>query len=204
MQDAWRAYLELALGLTEASKKKAQQVARKIAGQGGSTAAQLQEMAEELLATSAANRESLAKLVRYEIDRALGVLGLATAEEVADLTERVSELERKLREAQTLAAVQASSTVADAGDSVGDTALAAALGEVAAEPRPPAKKTVAKKAVAKKSTPTKTGTAAASQKQAKKAVAKKTVAKKAVATKATKATVTKKTTGGAKGEGAGA
>ncbi|KXK58453.1 hypothetical protein AWW66_29700 [Micromonospora rosaria] len=101
MQDAWRAYLELAMGLTEAPRKRAQDVARRLVGSGGATAAQLQALAEELVSTGAANREALTKLVRFEVDRALGAVGLATADEVAELTRRVHELERQLREART-------------------------------------------------------------------------------------------------------
>ncbi|MFJ6956574.1 phasin family protein, partial [Micromonospora aurantiaca (nom. illeg.)] len=100
MQDAWRAYLELAMGLTEAPRKKAQDAVMRVVGQGGATAAQLQTLAEELVATGLANRESLTKLVRFEVDRALGAVGLATADEVAELTRRVHDLERQLREAR--------------------------------------------------------------------------------------------------------
>ncbi|MGW3789168.1 hypothetical protein ACWD5Z_31645 [Micromonospora chokoriensis] len=100
MQDAWRAYLELAMGLTEAPRKKAQDVARRLVGSGGATAAQLQALGEELVTTGAANREALTKLVRFEVDRALGAVGLATADEVAELTRRVHDLERQLREAR--------------------------------------------------------------------------------------------------------
>ncbi|RLP98581.1 phasin family protein, partial [Micromonospora sp. CV4] len=100
MQDAWRAYLELAMGLAEAPRKKAQDVARRLVGSGGATAAQLQALGEELVTTGAANREALTKLVRFEVDRALGAVGLATADEVAELTRRVRDLERQLREAR--------------------------------------------------------------------------------------------------------
>lgn len=134
MQDAWRAYLELALGLTEASKKKAQKVASKLVGQGGATAAQLQGMAEEMLSTGLANREALVKIIRFEVDRALGKVGLATAEEVADLNTRVGELQQKLREAQEQLATAAPQPAAS---------------DVAK--KTVAKKTVAKKTVAKKS-----------------------------------------------------
>lgn len=138
MQDAWRAYLELALGLTEAPRKKAQDAVRRLVGSGGATAAQLQALAEELVATSAANRESLTKLVRFEVDRALGAVGLATADEVAELTRRVHGLERQLREARGSGA-----------------ATPARPDGVSAPPAPAtatvvAKKTVAKKAVAKR------------------------------------------------------
>lgn len=152
MQDAWRAYLELALGLTEASRKKATKVAKKVIGKGGATAEQLQALAEDLVKTSAANREAMTKLVRYELDRALGVVGLATAEEVADLTTRVRDLEQQLREAEARTAAP-----------LVDAAAASPAANAA-----PATRAVAKKAVAK-------------QTVAKKAVAKKTVAKKAVA-----------------------
>lgn len=158
MQDAWRAYLELAMGLTEAPRKKAQDAVKRAVGQGGATAGQLQALAEELVATGLANREALTKLVRFEVDRALGAVGLATADEVAELTRRVHDLERQLREARTLPAP------ATAGSSTSTGAGAAAAGpesgpgsESQAEPAPagapggaPATKAVAKRAVAKK------------------------------------------------------
>ncbi|SIN44106.1 phasin family protein [Micromonospora cremea] len=171
MQDAWRAYLELAMGLAEAPRKKAQDVARRLVGSGGATAAQLQALGEELVTTGAANREALTKLVRFEVDRALGAVGLATADEVAELTRRVRDLERQLREAR--AAEPAS----------GPPAGPAPEPEAPRAPRPdaglvpsdgpagaPVSAPVAKKAVAKKAV-------------AKKAVAKKAVVKKAIARK---------------------
>ncbi|MFD1085908.1 phasin family protein [Micromonospora andamanensis] len=161
MQDAWRAYLELAMGLTEAPRKKAQDAVRRAMGSTGATAAQLQTLAEELRSTGAANREALTKLVRFEVERALGAVGLATAEEVAELDRRVRELERQLRAAAgtpTSGPAPGHSTAAGSAEtpSVGTPPTAAAA---------PPTKAVAKKAVAKKAV-------------AKKAVAKKTVAKK--------------------------
>ena len=99
MYDAWRAYLEVAMGLSQASRRKAEQIARDLIGRGGATASQLQNMAEELLAAGRANREALAKLVRYELERAVGAVGLASADEVRALEERVRQLERELRAA---------------------------------------------------------------------------------------------------------
>lgn len=194
MQDAWRAYLELALGLTEASRKKAKQAAKDLAGKGGATAAQLQSLAEDLVSTSRANREGLARLVRYEVERALGALGLATAEEVAELTNRIRDLETQVRAAAAQPQTPpAPTTTAPAG---------------AASTRPAAKKAVAKKAVAKKTTGTRTVTptratagSATAKKTAKrtaatKATAKNTAAKNTTATKTTATkTTAKKTTG---------
>lgn len=165
-QEAWRAYLELALGVTEASRKKAQKVAKRLAGKGGATAQQLQALADNLVSTSLANREALTKLVRFEVDRALGAVGLATAEEVADLQRRVQDLERQVGEAAAAARA--------AGAQPPPEAPAPAEAPAPPPAAAPAKKTVAKKTVAKKTTTT-VGTTAV----AKKAVAKKATAKKA-------------------------
>ncbi|WP_433349608.1 hypothetical protein [Micromonospora sp. CA-111912] len=155
MQDAWRAYLGLAMGLTEAPRKKAQDFVRRLVGSGEATATQLQALAEELVSTGVANREALTKLVRFEVDRALGAVGLAAADEVAELTRRVHELERQLREAKAGPAAPVGSALpAGAAEPV-------PLPSTAAEPTGPAapdalatqsvtKKAVAKKAVAKK------------------------------------------------------
>jgi polyhydroxyalkanoate synthesis regulator phasin len=102
-QDALRAYLEMALGLTEASRKKASKAVKQALGKGGATAEQLQDLAEELLKTSAANREAMTKLVRSELDRTLSRVGLATADEVSELTARVRQLEAELAQARAAA-----------------------------------------------------------------------------------------------------
>ena len=56
MQDAWRAYLEMALGLTEAPRKRAQKVVGDLANRGGATAAQVQGLVEDLFSAGMANR----------------------------------------------------------------------------------------------------------------------------------------------------
>ncbi|MEU6078795.1 hypothetical protein [Micromonospora sp. NPDC047074] len=175
MQDAWRAYLELAMGLTEAPRKKAQDAARRLVGSGGATAAQLQSLAEELISTSAANREALTKLVRFEVDRALGAVGLATADEVAELTRRVHELERELRDAKGSLGAP-SPGPAGSTEPAPAQATAAGPSTTPGAAELPAGPTVAKKAVAAEP--------AAGPTVAKKAVAKKAVAKKAVAKRA--------------------
>ncbi|WP_433392884.1 phasin family protein [Micromonospora sp. KLBMP9576] len=170
MQDAWRAYLELAMGLTEAPRKKAQDTVRRLVGTGGATAAQLQTLAEELVSTGVANREALTKLVRFEVDRTLGAVGLATADEVAELTRRVHELERQLRDAKSHrgdpppagAPGPVLPVPAGAGSSAGPGAAEPAV-PTSAPPAPVVRPAVAKKAVAKK------------------AVAKKAVARRAPA-----------------------
>ncbi|MFD0559846.1 hypothetical protein FB566_0499 [Stackebrandtia endophytica] len=173
MQDAWRAYLELALGVTEASRKKAAQVVRSLAEQSGAKVEDLQGMTEELLGAGLANRESLIKLIRFELDRALGKVGLATSEEVDDLKEKIRDLEIRLREAKEQAA--AAEEAAEQTRTEQPTTAAAP-------------KKVAKKAPAKKTVKKTTAAKSAAKKSAKKTTkktAKKTVKK-----------VTKKSTGG--------
>jgi polyhydroxyalkanoate synthesis regulator phasin len=178
MQDAWRAYLELALGLAEAPRRKAQDAVRRVVGTGGATAAQLQALAEELVSTSAANREALTKLVRFEVDRALGAVGLATADEVAELTRRVRDLERQLREARATESSGATTAGGPSADATPqpDPTRAAQPGDGLVPSDSPAGAPVAQKAappVAEK----------APAPVAKKAIAKKAVAKKAIARK---------------------
>ncbi|MEU1811736.1 phasin family protein [Micromonospora aurantiaca (nom. illeg.)] len=175
MQDAWRAYLELAMGLTEAPRKKAQDAVVRVVGQGGATAAQLQTLAEELVATGLANRESLTKLVRFEVDRALGAVGLATADEVAELTRRVHDLERQLREARGhLGPGDTPSAGASEPAAAAPSGTAAAPSGATAPKTEPSEAGQPNTAAPAAETPATTPT---------KAVAKKTVAKKAIAKK---------------------
>ncbi|MEU7678390.1 hypothetical protein AB0C42_26650 [Micromonospora taraxaci] len=183
MQDAWRAYLELAMGLTEAPRKKAQDVARRLVGSGGATAAQLQALGEELVTTGAANREALTKLVRFEVDRALGAVGLATADEVAELTRRVHDLERQLREAR---ASEPANTPTASPSERPDPTRAARPGDRLVPSDGPAGAPVSAHAPDKPAPeqPAAAGQSVAEQSAAVQPVAKKAVAKKAVAKKA--------------------
>ena len=48
--DAWHAYVELALGLTDTSRKKAMKIVQQVAGKGGATAEQLQDLVNQGMA----------------------------------------------------------------------------------------------------------------------------------------------------------
>lgn len=155
-QEAWRAYLELAYGMTEATTKKATKTVRQLVGRSGATAEQLQVMAEDLVKAGTANREAVTKLVRYELDRALGAVGLATAEEVAALTSRVHELEAQLKAASATAAAKIPAVEPEPALPVGAEVVepdATASPTLVAAKKTVAKKTLAKKTVAKKAAP---------------------------------------------------
>ena len=98
MRDAVKGYLTLAAGLTEVTRERATTAARALVTQGEATVGQVGQLVEDLLEQSRSNREAVSSLVTYEVDRALGRLGLASNDEVAGLLERVRALEAEVRE----------------------------------------------------------------------------------------------------------
>ena len=162
VMDALRGYVQLANGLTEVTKTRAQQAAKALLQQTGADAltagvtTKVSDLAEEIVATSKSNRQLLQAIVANEVEGAVARLGFVRSEEVAALTRRVDGLERELAEANDAV--------------VAATAASAAPAPVAA-PVKPAKKSAPAKKAAKK--------AAAKKVAVKKSAAKKTVAKKA-------------------------
>ena len=107
--DALRGYVQLANGLTDVTRQRATQVARQLLEQGGdvvdhavstavsgNVARQAQSLAEDLLATSRTNRDLLVGLVRTEVERAVGRLGLVGADELAAMVRLVERLQGQL------------------------------------------------------------------------------------------------------------
>ena len=96
MRDALKSYLALAGSVTEVTRQRAQAAAKALVAQGEATAEQVTSLADDLLSQTRQNREAVTALVGYEVDRALGRIGLASADEVTALTERVRALEAQL------------------------------------------------------------------------------------------------------------
>ena len=145
VMDALRGYVQLANGLTEVTKQRAQAAAKALLQQTGADAltSKVSDLADEIVATSKSNRQLLQAIVSNEVEGAVARLGFVRSEEVAGLTRRVQRLEQELAEERA----------------------AAAAADVAAHlPEAPAKKAAAKKA-AKKAAAKK----AAAKKTAKKA-----------------------------------
>ena len=97
MRDALKNYLTLASGLTEVTRQRAEAAAKALVAQGEAAAEQVRPLAEDLLNASRANRENVANLVRTEVDKALGRMGIVTADEVARLQRRLQTVESTLR-----------------------------------------------------------------------------------------------------------
>ena len=73
-------------------------------------------LAEDVISTSRRNRESLAVLVRHEVEQAVRRLGLAGSAEVDVLTRRVRDLERAVRELKAERVAQTRTATAAQGD----------------------------------------------------------------------------------------
>lgn len=98
MRDALKSYLALAGGVSEVTRQRAISAAKALVAQGEATAEQVTTLAEDLLTQTRQNREAVVALVGFEVDRALGRVGLASADEVGALTERVRALETRVAE----------------------------------------------------------------------------------------------------------
>jgi polyhydroxyalkanoate synthesis regulator phasin len=98
VREALTNYLSLASGLTEVTRQRARAAAKALAAQGEATREQVSGLAEEIVATSRANRHALVNIVRYEVERAAHAVGLARNEELDGLQKRVADLERQVKE----------------------------------------------------------------------------------------------------------
>jgi polyhydroxyalkanoate synthesis regulator phasin len=134
VRDALKSYLALAGGLTDVTRQRAVAAAKGLVAQGEATAEQVTALAEDLLQQSKSNRDAVSALVKYEVERTLGRVGLASNDEVAELTRRVRSLEAQLRQLDATPAAS-EGTPAD---------------KTAPAKKAPAKKAAAKKAPAKK------------------------------------------------------
>jgi polyhydroxyalkanoate synthesis regulator phasin len=141
VRDALTRYLELATGFSDLTRQRATAAAKALVAQGEATAEQVSALAEDLLQQSRANREAVTALVKYEVDRTLGRVGLATSDEVGELSKRVRSLEAQLR----------------SGGAAKKAPAKKAPAKKAAAKRAPAKKAAAKRAPAKKAAAKKAG-----------------------------------------------
>ncbi|WP_329319611.1 histone [Streptomyces sp. NBC_01262] len=194
MRDALRTCLQIAGGLTEATRRRATAVAKELLDQTGIDVDDLQRrigdrippevqtLADELIASGRANRDLLIGLIREEVDKTMSRVG-RLADEVTKVGVVLEALERRVRnleDDESSAGAPAASAAAPVEHvPVDDVPPAAAPVTPAA---PASKAPVARKAApAKKAAPVRK-TAAPAKKTApaaKKPAAKKPVAKKA-------------------------
>ena len=111
MLDSLKTYIQLASGLTEATAAKAKETVTGLIGQGLGISAKtpdvvgsVQEMADDLMATSKSNRDLLLSLIRTEVDKAVGRVGFVREDELAALRKHVQRLDEELRVVQGMCA----------------------------------------------------------------------------------------------------
>ena len=177
-------YVELASGLGELTRSRAKEAAQEILSLAGSDASrkkaakQVSDLADELLHAAQSNRKHLVRLVRREVETALGKLDVnRLSGDVQTLAATVAGLATQVDDMARSATGLNARTPGPVADALADFEPEPA--RVVARPGAPAKKAPAKKAPAKK--------AAATKAPAKKAPAKKAPAKKATTTTARKA-----------------
>jgi polyhydroxyalkanoate synthesis regulator phasin len=89
-------YLQALASLSDLTRTQAERVASLLAKQGEVQTAQVNRVAEDLMRRTQKNREILTRLVQREVKRQLGVLGMASRDEVARLQQRVRALEQEV------------------------------------------------------------------------------------------------------------
>jgi polyhydroxyalkanoate synthesis regulator phasin len=146
VRDALKNYLTLASGLTEVGRQRAVAASKALVAQGEATAEQVSSLAEDLIQTSKSNREMVTALVRNEVEKAMNVVGLATADSVDRLTKRLQALEAALRDASTDKPAAKGAAKPAAKPAAKKPAAAKPAAKSAVKPVPkPATKTAAKK-----------------------------------------------------------
>jgi polyhydroxyalkanoate synthesis regulator phasin len=89
-------YLQALASLSDLTRTQAERVASLLAKQGEVQSAQVNRVTEDLMRRTQKNREILTRMVQREVKRQLGVLGMASRDEVARLQQRVRALEQEV------------------------------------------------------------------------------------------------------------
>jgi polyhydroxyalkanoate synthesis regulator phasin len=108
-------YLQALASLSDLTRAQAERVAGLLAKQGEVQSAQVGRVAEDMMRRTQKNREILTRLVQREVKRQLGVLGMATRDEVARLQQRVRALEQEVERSSQPAPATRAARSASAG-----------------------------------------------------------------------------------------
>ncbi len=98
-------YVDMAAGLTKATREKATAAAKNLLATAGledvatDATDRVGKLTEEIMAASRANRDLMGKLIAAEVDKAAAKLGFVRAEELDDLRRELSELRMSMAHA---------------------------------------------------------------------------------------------------------
>jgi polyhydroxyalkanoate synthesis regulator phasin len=157
-----RGYVQAVAGVTEVTRQRARELAQSLLASShtvvppgaGALPSQVSGLAEDILSTARSSRGLLLDLVRIEVERSVGALGLTPPAEVDRLRQRVATLERRIEQLEgptTPAARRSPAT------KIGTRKTPATKAPVTKAPatKAPATKAPARRAGAKKATATK-------------------------------------------------
>jgi len=102
----WKRLLEAGSQYTEMRRSQARALAADLVAQGHLARDQMASAVEELLEQSRQRREDMRKLIRHEVQRQLGALGLATKADLAALERRMTRASRVTKKAPAKAAAK--------------------------------------------------------------------------------------------------
>ena len=99
----WKRFLEVGMQFTEMRRSQAQQIARDLAEQGQLARDQMSNAVDEIVAMSRRRSEELGDVVRKEVQRQLGSLGLATKADLAKLERKINATAKTAKKANKAA-----------------------------------------------------------------------------------------------------
>ena len=99
----WKRFLEAGMQFTEMRRSQAQQIARDLAEQGQLARDQVSGAVDEIVAMSRRRSEELGDIVRKEVQRQLGALGLATKADLAKLERKINATAKTAKKASKAA-----------------------------------------------------------------------------------------------------
>lgn len=177
MEADWRKYLDMATGLADVPRRKAEDVVKALVARGEIAANASENMVEGLLGQVERNRKTIQEVVTREVERVLASMDVVRRSATEALESRISLLERLRGGGSDESPTSSSTPSASPGKKTAKKTAAKSTAKKAAKKAPskkaPSKKTGAtkatKKATAKKATPKK----ATAKKSAAKTTAKK-------------------------------
>jgi polyhydroxyalkanoate synthesis regulator phasin len=90
--DRLRRYVDAGAAFTQITRSKAEAIVKDLVKAGEIQRDQAQERVDELVERSRKNREALAALIRKELDAQLGMLGIATKQDIVRLEGKIAKL----------------------------------------------------------------------------------------------------------------
>jgi polyhydroxyalkanoate synthesis regulator phasin len=115
----WQRYLEAGMQFTEMRRSQARRVANDLVEQGHLAREQVASAVDEIVAISRRRTDEMREVVRKEVQRQLGGLGLATKADLAKLEKKMNKANRV---AKTKAASKSSKTTTKKSDAAKKTA----------------------------------------------------------------------------------